>query len=440
MALLDAFIMQFMTEGLDEIPDSAKEADEQLDKLADTTENAEEKTQEFSDSAKAAADSLKEEGKAADETKDKLEDVDKATKETAKSTSKLGKGLGSNGLASFLVEGVKKFSPYILAMTALRNSFKSLNEAVDLNMPISRETVNNIKDIELTMRDIRSGAVQIGTGIAEMILPVIKKVADIAKVVFDFFREHERFIKVAFIATIIAMGVALWGALAPILPELLLITAAIAGVSLVVEDFISWLNGGTSALEDFWNEIFGSADEAKAFFKEIWDLIKQVWEYLQPALDWLIKVALKGVILALKGIAGVIKAIINGIKSITGKNVDINENVNGSHAGGLDYVPYDGYIAKLHKGERIQTASEANDWRSGLIAAKKAINFTASYPLNSIPTGAVSNAYNNSSSNRTINIGDITIQTQATSAQGIADDLASAIKRAVISLDDGMLA
>lgn len=34
--------------------------------------------------------------------------------------------------------------------------------------------------------------------------------------------------------------------------------------------------------------------------------------------------------------------------------------VNGSFAKGLDYVPFDGFIAHLHKGERIQTASEAS--------------------------------------------------------------------------------
>lgn len=34
--------------------------------------------------------------------------------------------------------------------------------------------------------------------------------------------------------------------------------------------------------------------------------------------------------------------------------------VDGSHATGLDYVPFDGYIAKLHRGERVQTASEAS--------------------------------------------------------------------------------
>lgn len=35
--------------------------------------------------------------------------------------------------------------------------------------------------------------------------------------------------------------------------------------------------------------------------------------------------------------------------------------VDGSHANGLESVPYDGYIARLHKGERVQTANEAGN-------------------------------------------------------------------------------
>ena len=50
-----------------------------------------------------------------------------------------------------------------------------------------------------------------------------------------------------------------------------------------------------------------------------------------------------------------------------GRSIDVNANVktNGSHAGGLSYVPFDGYIAELHRGERVLTREEANDYNRG---------------------------------------------------------------------------
>ena len=47
------------------------------------------------------------------------------------------------------------------------------------------------------------------------------------------------------------------------------------------------------------------------------------------------------------------------IKAAAGVNID------GSHAMGLNYVPFDGYIAELHQGERVQTRREADLFRQG---------------------------------------------------------------------------
>ena len=38
--------------------------------------------------------------------------------------------------------------------------------------------------------------------------------------------------------------------------------------------------------------------------------------------------------------------------------------VDGSHAGGLSFVPFDGYRAELHKGERVLTRQEADYFRT----------------------------------------------------------------------------
>lgn len=46
--------------------------------------------------------------------------------------------------------------------------------------------------------------------------------------------------------------------------------------------------------------------------------------------------------------------------------------VNGSHAAGLDFVPYDGYVAELHYGERVVTAAEARRTDKSAMAASVA--------------------------------------------------------------------
>lgn len=52
--------------------------------------------------------------------------------------------------------------------------------------------------------------------------------------------------------------------------------------------------------------------------------------------------------------------IFNSLANGTGVLGAVAPMLDGSHADGLGYVPFDGYIAELHKGERVLTAQESN--------------------------------------------------------------------------------
>ena len=103
------------------------------------------------------------------------------------------------------------------------------------------------------------------------------------------------------------------------------------------------------------------------------DLIDALSEGLGRALGALVSIGEDVVNSIKEGISDAwegLKNWFNGLwDSLFGnRNVNVNVNasssgVDGSHAGGLSYVPFDGYIAELHRGERVLTANEARDYR-----------------------------------------------------------------------------
>lgn len=70
-----------------------------------------------------------------------------------------------------------------------------------------------------------------------------------------------------------------------------------------------------------------------------------------------------GISKAWNGLVSWFNGLWNSLFGNRSVNVKANVSTNGSHAGGLSYVPFDGYIAELHKGERVLTAREADEYR-----------------------------------------------------------------------------
>lgn len=66
-------------------------------------------------------------------------------------------------------------------------------------------------------------------------------------------------------------------------------------------------------------------------------------------------------------IGSFVSGIVSGFRSIVSGANDAKSaarSVNGKHANGLDYVPFNGYVAELHKGERVLTKQENEEYNN----------------------------------------------------------------------------
>lgn len=158
-----------------------------------------------------------------------------------------------------------------------------------------------------------------------------------------------------------------------------------AAVKLIMQLALGLAKNAPKLLESGWDLIVG-------ILEGIWSGLGDVKEMGPEVINAFINGLKNSDSEVLRWCGNLIETIIDGIEaawddlvawfddlwdSLFGdRDVDVNVNtsstggIDGSHANGLRYVPYDGYLAELHRGEQVLTAQEADAYRSGQTGRK----------------------------------------------------------------------
>ncbi len=158
--------------------------------------------------------------------------------------------------------------------------------------------------------------------------------------------------------------------------EFWLIVGAVIALGLAWRDLWRFFKGEDSYIGAFVEKFKAWYDTLGYFQKLFWD-----WVTLTPRIFWVI----------VKSIFKGVEWLVNKVSALFGKDITKNvtvavnsdaldsvnlddanktvqtatKKIDGSHRDGLANVPWDNYIARLHKGERVLTAEENEEYSEG---------------------------------------------------------------------------
>ena len=96
------------------------------------------------------------------------------------------------------------------------------------------------------------------------------------------------------------------------------------------------------------------------------NVIMNLWEGMKSIFSSVVNWITNSLSNLFKPISDMLDKVLSPVKNLFGKvGSTISGLFGGSHANGLDYVPYNGYVAELHQGERVLTREENEEYNRG---------------------------------------------------------------------------
>lgn len=122
-----------------------------------------------------------------------------------------------------------------------------------------------------------------------------------------------------------------------------------------------WLKSVVAKIKEFKEDM---KDAAKKLLEAFWDGLKETWKNI---VGWFEKVGEK--------ISEFFGGISDGFDDAKKSADSLSKSTSGSHANGLSYVPFNGYVAELHQGERVLTKQENREYNESRLSGGNTFNF-----------------------------------------------------------------
>lgn len=341
----------------------------------------------------------------------------------------------------------------------------------------TQEQVDKSKKYNQQLRGlgVQFGAMTADLGMA--LMPAMEKfigwlskfsswVSDNKEAIFDVFAVLGAVVTAKLLPAMIRLAIANTVAFAPIIAGIAIVT----GLILVVSDLIGYFNGAESAVGDLVKEFPVLAevlDFVKMAFLGIWSAAKWAFGFLSDFVSAGLIMQFENLKTILTTIIAVFLGLYAAGKLIVGfftGNADLmseawgdfGDLINGVISRALAGFEKIAAAWKKVKGwfgagkDEVEAASAAgdsslampSDLKNNIEAGQIALNQASQSPMNTSTSNSIANSKvsNNSTQNSSINLGGVTINTQADDAEGIADSLGDALKKANEMSGGGLLA
>ncbi|PPA72659.1 phage tail protein [Achromobacter spanius] len=308
---------------------------------------------------------------------------------------------------------------------------------------VTKESAERVRVYSEGLAKLKQSAGVATSGIVDWILPAITSFIQKLDAVVIWMNQHDTFVKgffiglatiltAMFLPAVISATVAVWALMAPFLAVAVPIAAVVALFALLYDDVMNFLDGNDSLIGQISEKypivgetVKAMADAVKAAFKWVVAAIEGAWE----AIKGFPKKAISAFSAMGASISSIFEAIVKVVKSAWAYVGSVFDSVSAVIKkigkwlgfGGGDDIEVSSSTVNKGVSDAEHKAAE------NMKAAQAQLDQASANPMNSVTSNAISNA-SNTHTETNVQVGQVTVQTQATDAQGISQSIGGGLK------------